>query len=139
MNDPNGRPSEIRGQIKADGTVLIVNRNGVVFTGSSQVNTRNLVAAAANITDDQFRKGLYGDNAAPTFTNAGGKVKVEAGAQITTQTPQSVTQGGGYVLLVGTEVENAGTITTPKGQTQLAAGDNFIIADMPRLPRATSV
>ena len=127
VNDPNGRPSEIRGQIKADGTVLIVNRNGVVFTGSSQVNTRNLVAAAANITDDQFRKGLYGDNAAPTFTNAGGKVKVEAGAQITTQTPQSVTQGGGYVLLVGTEVENAGTITTPKGQTQLAAGDNFII------------
>ena len=127
VNDPNGRPSEIRGQIKADGTVLIVNRNGVVFTGSSQVNTRNLVAAAANITDEQFRKGLYGDNATPTFTNAGGKVKVEAGAQITTQTPQSVTQGGGYVLLVGTEVENAGTITTPKGQTQLAAGDNFII------------
>lgn len=127
VNDPNGRPSQIRGQIKADGTVLIVNRNGVVFTGSSQVNTRNLVAAAANITDDQFRKGLYGDNATPTFTNAGGKVKVEAGAQITTQAPQSVTQGGGYVLLVGTEVENAGTITTPKGQTQLAAGDNFII------------
>lgn len=127
VNDPNGRPSEIRGQIKADGTVLIVNRNGVVFTGSSQVNTRNLVAAAANITDDQFRKGLYGANATPTFTNAGGKVKVEAGAQITTHAPQSVTQGGGYVLLVGTEVENAGTITTPKGQAQLAAGDNFII------------
>ncbi|KHK52954.1 hypothetical protein PI87_19165 [Ralstonia sp. A12] len=127
VNDPNGRPSQIRGQIKADGTVLIVNRNGVIFTGSSQVDTRNLVAAAANITDDQFRKGLYGDNATPTFTNAGGKIKVEAGAQISTRAPQSVTQGGGYVLLVGTEVENAGTINTPKGQTQLAAGDNFII------------
>lgn len=127
VNDPNGRPSQIRGQIKADGTVLIVNRNGVIFTGSSQVDTRNLVAAAANVTDDQFRKGLYGDNATPTFTNAGGKIKVEAGAQISTRAPQSVTQGGGYVLLVGTEVENAGTITTPKGQTQLAAGDNFII------------
>ena len=127
VNDPNGRPSQIRGQIKADGTVLIVNRNGVIFTGSSQVDTRNLVAAAASITDDQFRKGLYGDNATPTFTNAGGKIKVEAGAQISTRAPQSVTQGGGYVLLVGTEVENAGTINTPKGQTQLAAGDNFII------------
>ncbi|MFX5998907.1 filamentous hemagglutinin N-terminal domain-containing protein, partial [Acinetobacter baumannii] len=75
VNDPNGRPSQIRGQIKADGTVLIVNRNGVIFTGSSQVDTRNLVAAAANVTDDQFRKGLYGDNATPTFTNAGGKIK----------------------------------------------------------------
>jgi filamentous hemagglutinin family protein len=127
VNDPNGRPSQIRGQIKADGTVLIVNRNGVIFTGSSQVDTRNLVAAAANVTDDQFRKGLYGDNATPTFTNAGGKIKVEAGAQINTRAPESVTQGGGYVLLVGTEVENAGTINTPKGQTQLAAGDNFII------------
>jgi hypothetical protein len=31
------------------------------------------------------------------------------------------------VLLMGTEVDNAGSITTPKGQTELAAGDDFIL------------
>ena len=46
VNDPKARPSQIKGQIKADGTVMIVNRNGVVFDGGAQVNVRNLVAAA---------------------------------------------------------------------------------------------
>ena len=64
VNDPAGRPSQIQGQIKAPGTVLIVNRNGVVFDGASQVNVRNLVAAAGRISDEQFRdRGLYGAQA----------------------------------------------------------------------------
>ena len=41
VNDPKARPSQIQGQIKADGTVMIVNRNGVVFDGGAQVNVRN--------------------------------------------------------------------------------------------------
>ena len=130
VNDPQARPSQIQGRIKADGTVLVANRNGVVFSGTSQVNTRNLVAAAATITDDQFRaKGLYVDasGSAPTFTGAAGTVEVQAGAQIATHAPGSVTQGGGYVLLLGKEVRNAGQIATPSGQTVLAAGDSFTI------------
>ncbi|KAF1047990.1 MAG: Heme/hemopexin-binding protein [Herbaspirillum frisingense] len=130
INDPLMRPSQIQGQISGNGTVMIANRNGVVFAGSSQIDVRNLVAAAAKITDAQFRdKGLYVDTlgSAPTFTDAAGKVLVEAGAQIATRAPQSATQDGGYVLLLGTEVGNAGRITTPSGQTALAAGDSFII------------
>src|SRR3546814_17790100 len=37
------------------------------------------------------------------------------------------TQGGGYVLLLGQEVNNAGDIATSKGQTALAAGDSCVI------------
>ena len=60
VNDPKARPSVIQGQIQANGTVMIVNRNGVVFDGTSQVNVRNLVAAAARVSDAQFLdKGLY--------------------------------------------------------------------------------
>ena len=132
VNDPKARPSQIQGQIKADGTVLIANRNGIVFSGTSQTDTRNLVAAAAHISDDQFKaRGIHstraGEGYAPSFTDAQGAVKVEAGAQLTTRTPASVTQGGGYVLLMGKEVHNAGTVTTPRGQAQLAAGDFFIV------------
>ncbi|WP_460149308.1 filamentous haemagglutinin family protein [Pseudomonas sp. H1_A03] len=130
VNDPNARPSEIQGQINGAGTVMIVNRNGVVFSGTSQVNVRNLVAAAGNITDEQFtQRGIYVDSTGsqPTFTDAAGKVVVQRGALIQTHNPATSTDGGGYALLLGSEVENAGTIITAKGQTTLAAGDSFYI------------
>ncbi|QNK65733.1 filamentous haemagglutinin family protein [Variovorax sp. PAMC26660] len=58
INDPSGRPSQIAGQIKADGSVYLVNRNGIVFTGSSQVNTRTLVASSLALSDKQFNLGI---------------------------------------------------------------------------------
>ena len=148
VNDPQARPSQIQGQIQAPGTVMVVNRNGIVFSGSSQVNARNLVAAAVGMSDAQFKKGLYsdkvGESAAERYTpsfgndltgaggaaragNAVGDVRIEPGARIQTAAPASVTQGGGYVLLLGREVRNGGQISTPNGQALLAAGDTFII------------
>ncbi|AZG14834.1 filamentous haemagglutinin family protein [Cupriavidus pauculus] len=132
VNDPQARPSQIQGQISGAGTVMVLNRNGVIFSGSSQVDTGNLVAAAARMSDAQFRgNGLYSTNTgstfAPSFTDASGKLIVEAGAQLNTRAPASVTQGGGYALLLGGEVRNDGTIATPRGQAQLAAGDSFIL------------
>ncbi|UUO10728.1 filamentous hemagglutinin family protein [Alcaligenes faecalis] len=121
-------PSQIQGAIKGDGTVMVVNQNGVVFSGTSQVNVRNLVTAAAKITDQQFKEGLYGKDAnTASFTNAQGKIEIHAGARIGTHASETVNQGGGYVLLLGQEVHNAGSISTPGGQAALAAGENFII------------
>uniref|UniRef100_Q07N95 Filamentous haemagglutinin family outer membrane protein n=1 Tax=Rhodopseudomonas palustris (strain BisA53) TaxID=316055 RepID=Q07N95_RHOP5 len=47
--DATGTPSRIAGQIKADGTVLIINPNGIIFTGSSQVNVNTLIATSFDI------------------------------------------------------------------------------------------
>ncbi|WP_268801215.1 filamentous haemagglutinin family protein [Pseudomonas huanghezhanensis] len=130
INDPTARPSQIQGQITGNGTVMLVNRNGIVFSGSSQVNVRNLVAAAATITDGQFTSGgLYvnSNGTLPTFTDAAGAVLVQQGAQLDTLAPGTSTGGGGYVLLLGSQVDNAGSISTPKGQATLAAGDDFYI------------
>ncbi|WP_447774576.1 filamentous haemagglutinin family protein [Variovorax boronicumulans] len=128
VNDPQARPSQIQGRIKADGTVMVVNRNGIVFSGSSQVDTRNLVAAAAQIDDAQFQAhGVYANGNTPNFKNAQGRVEAQAGARLSTPAPGSATQGGGYVLLLGSEVHNAGEIATPGGQAMLAAGDSFTI------------
>ncbi|NMG64162.1 filamentous hemagglutinin N-terminal domain-containing protein [Azoarcus indigens] len=130
VNDPLARPSQILGRIEADGTVMIVNRNGVIFSGGSQIDVRNLVAAAARITDSQFSGGgLYvdGNGSQASFYDALGAIQVEAGAQLSTHAASSATSGGGYVLLLGAEVANAGQITTPGGQTVLAAGDSFHI------------
>ncbi len=127
-----GAPSQILGQIKAEGTVLLINPNGIIFNGSSQVNVGSLIASSASIDPAAFMStGIYstqsGSSYLPSFTNAGGKISVEAGAEITTAVPKSVTSGGGYVMLMGTEVTNSGTISTPKGQALLSAGDSFIL------------
>lgn len=130
--DASAGPSQILGSIKADGTVLVINQSGIIFGGASQINVGSLIASTAAITDAQFKaNGIYsaksGSTYTPSFTGAGGKVIVEQGAVITTSAPASVTAGGGTVLLMGTNVDNAGSITTAKGQTLLAAGDDFIL------------
>ncbi len=127
-----GAPSQILGQIKAEGTVLLINPNGIIFNGSSQINVGSLIASSASIDPAAFMStGIYstqsGSTYLPSFINAGGKISVEAGAEITTAAPKSVTSGGGYVMLMGTEVSNSGTISTPKGQALLSAGDSFIL------------
>ncbi|ATQ44563.1 filamentous hemagglutinin family protein [Caulobacter mirabilis] len=139
VTDAGADPSKILGRIKGDGSVYIINRNGVIFGGASQVNVRNLIASTANISNIQFlERGISGGTMpganpwepavpVPAFTNAGGNVIVEAGAQITTSKPSTVVEGGGFVALLGAKVENRGAIVTGRGQTILAAGDNFIL------------
>ncbi|WP_408586058.1 filamentous haemagglutinin family protein [Novosphingobium sp.] len=47
--DPNASPTTILGQIKADGTVLVLNRAGVIFGNGAQVNTHSLLASSLEI------------------------------------------------------------------------------------------
>lgn len=142
--DPSGQPSKILGSIKADGQVYVINQNGIIFGAGSQVNTRTFVASSLPINDNLVSGGLLnnkdaqflfsalsvpgGSDGTPTFTpdaplTASGKVGdviVEKGATITG--PVNADGNGGRVMLVGANVQNEGTISTPSGQTILAAG-----------------
>ncbi len=142
--DPSGKPSRILGQIKADGQVYIINQNGIIFGAGSQVNARTLVASSLPINDRLVEQGLLSNKDAqflfsslfvpggtdgtkdftpPTPLTADGKIGsviVEAGATISG--PVSADGNGGRVMLVGPNVSNEGTISTPSGQTILAAG-----------------
>lgn len=129
VNDPSGNPTQILGSIEAPGQVYVINQNGIIFGGSSQVNTHTLVASALPINETLVARGLL-NNADAQFLFSGlapaassgraGDVIVQAGAQITA--PTSAASVGGRVALVGANVTNAGTISTPDGQTILAAG-----------------
>jgi filamentous hemagglutinin family protein len=59
-------------------------------------------------------------NGTPIAASAIGGLNVEKGASISTAKPNGGT--GGRVMLVGASVQNDGTISTPDGQTILAAG-----------------
>jgi len=148
--DPSANPSLILGSIKADGQVYIINQNGIIFGGASQINVGTLVASALPINDALVSAGTLYSNADLQFTftaysQAGGTkgptdaftptaatattqdsaVIVEAGATITT--PTSSTNTGGRVVLIGPEVTNAGSISTPDGQVILAAGQEVAL------------
>lgn len=144
VNDPSGRPSQILGRIQAEGQVYVINQNGIIFGGSSQVDTHTLVASALPINDNLINRGLLNNPDAqflfsalampagnkgptPAFTppaapDSGryGDVTVQAGARI--EAPTSAANVGGRVVLVGANVTNRGLISTPDGQTILAAG-----------------
>ncbi|MDR3401065.1 MAG: filamentous hemagglutinin family protein [Chthoniobacter sp.] len=135
VNDPSGVPSQILGSIQASGQVFVVNRNGIIFGGASQVNTHALFASSLPINTSLITAGLLVNPSAqflfssssfasttaftPPATHSG-DVIVEAGASISA--PTSAAHVGGRVVLVGPNVTNSGTITTPDGQTILAAG-----------------
>lgn len=142
VNDPAARPSQILGSISAPGQVYVVNRNGIIFGGNSQVNAGALLAATADFTGGVtgfLNQGLYSaatttgalaaafGGTAGTQAAAGSSVTVTAGASITTAAPASATSGGGFVILMADQVSNAGSITTPSGQAALAAGQSFFL------------
>lgn len=137
--DPSGKPSRILGNIRADGQVYIVNQNGIIFGAGSQVNARSLVASSLPINENLIQRGLLNQTAAnPEFlfsavqtgnfvppaalTPSGnsGNIIVEEGARLFA--PPTAEGSGGRIMLIGANIENRGIISTPSGQTVLAAG-----------------
>ncbi len=143
ITDPSGNPTQILGSIEAQGQVYVINQNGIIFGGASEVNTHAMVASALPINDNLVTRGLLnnpdsqflfsanaqpaGAKGTPAYTPPAppasgkiGSVTVQAGARITS--PTSSANVGGLVALIGPTVTNNGTISTPDGQTVLAAG-----------------
>ncbi len=159
MRDPSrgATPSQILGSITAQGTVLVINQNGVLFGGTAQVNTHSLVASSLEIgrswrpensvardlsiadrNAEFLTGGLLGVGAQDesksslsTFSALAnpdgsfgstfeGAVQVAAGAKITAG-------DGGFILLTGPQVTNAGDLEAVRGQVSLASGRTTLL------------
>ncbi|MBF0461859.1 MAG: filamentous hemagglutinin N-terminal domain-containing protein [Magnetococcales bacterium] len=104
-------PSQIQGQIQANGQIFILNPSGVVFGPSSRVDAGGIVASTLSMTDADFMNGttrLQANGSTGTVLNQGRLTAKE----------------GGFVALVGGTVNNTGTIDAPGGQVALAAGSS---------------
>src|SRR5262249_11313375 len=120
-------PSQILGSVKADGTVLVINQNGIIFSGSSQINVGSLIASTLEVgsptvnvnnvpvakpisqrnTDFLQTQFLGISNNATTFSAridapSLGDVQVEKGASINTN------RTDGLILMMGHHVDNDG-------------------------------
>ncbi|WP_170292283.1 filamentous haemagglutinin family protein [Xanthomonas maliensis] len=133
VNDPSTAPSRILGSIQAPGQVYLLNRNGVLFGGSSQVNVHSLLVSSLDLFDpnralsDQtfLSRGLFGTTGQSGVVLTGqdaaasgampGDITVESGARLSSGSQ-------GYTLIAAPNVRNAGTIAAQDGQALLAAG-----------------
>lgn len=108
-------PSAIFGRITANGQVLLINPNGVLFGRSAQVDVGALTATTSNLGNADFMAGRL------NFSEPG-----KPGARVENQGRITVAEGG-FAALVGRQVANSGVITARLGKVSLAAGDAFVL------------
>ncbi len=107
--------STILGHITANGSVYLVNPNGVLFGSDAQVNVGALVASTANITNANF---MAGNDRFDQPGNASAKVENRGTIRIADR---------GIAALVGRQVSNSGFILATLGKVALAGGDAFVL------------
>ena len=105
--------SEIYGNLKADGTVFLINPQGILFGEGAQIDTGSLVASTAQVSD-RFMTG-FGDGVEAISLGLGeaSTGKIINAADIKAQ--------GGLVALHAAVVENTGSIENPQGEVVLSA------------------
>ncbi|MFI8415082.1 filamentous hemagglutinin N-terminal domain-containing protein [Serratia sp. NPDC078593] len=103
----------IRGALKANGNVFIVNPNGVLIGNSARVNVGSLVVSSLDIKDSDFQKGNL------HFTGSTkGKV-----------TNEGSIQAANSVALIGARgVTNTGVIQSTNGNINLASGSDVTLS-----------
>jgi filamentous hemagglutinin family protein len=105
-----GTPSSIYGNIRANGSVYLVNPQGVYFSPTSSVDVGSLVASTLGISSASFMGGysLFSRDSVTAGVQNDGRIQVGQ---------------GGYAALLGPQVTNNGVIAARSGTVALASGD----------------
>lgn len=111
----SNKGSLIQGRIDANGQVVLINPNGIIFTDTASVNVGALVASGLDIKQEDFLNSQFTLNA---LEGTGGQV-INSGL-LTAAT-------GGSINLLGTRVENNGLISANLGSVNLAAGKEAVL------------
>lgn len=109
-------PSAIFGRLNANGTVVLVNPNGVLFGKGARVDVGGLIATTANINDKDFLAGKY------KFDQASSK----ANAMIVNEGTISI-KDSGLAVLVAPAVRNSGVIEAKLGRVALAGAKTVTV------------
>ena len=124
-----GSPSDIYGTLSSNGMVFLINQNGILFAPGSQVNVGGLIASSLDITNNEFAMANYQSlvhnnptaNPGYYFIGANGFGSVVNNGTININAP------GGFAALLGSSVENTGSIMTKVGSVALASGNAIAV------------
>ncbi|WP_455788050.1 two-partner secretion domain-containing protein [Acidaminococcus fermentans] len=115
-----GQKSVIDGALSANGNLLLVNPNGVVFSKTATVDVGSLVASTAQL-NDPFMKSFAGSTANLNLTIGDGNTSAILNEG-------TIKAQGGLVALHAAQVENTGTISNPGGTVALAAARQLTLS-----------
>ncbi len=109
----SSNPSEIFGNLNANGQVFLINQNGILVGESGVIDTNGFVASTLDVTNDAFMAGgsmsFIGDSDAAVINL--GKVK---GID-------------GDIILIARNIENNGELSSVNGTVALAAGSEVLL------------
>ena len=140
-------PSLIQGRLTANGQVLLINQNGILFDRGAQINVQSLVASTLNVSNSLFNSGALttGGLTLPAFAggydDAGntlparpdgtppGAVIIGGFGAAAAAAPALTANSGGSIIIVAPRIDNtSGIISAPDGQVILAAGGKAYLA-----------
>ncbi|MEB0056776.1 filamentous hemagglutinin N-terminal domain-containing protein [Variovorax sp. LG9.2] len=114
-----GDPSQIYGQIRANGALWLINPSGILVGQGARIDVGSFIASTLGVSDTDFLAGRL------NFTspaNGGGAGAVRNAGTINAAS-------GGSIYLVAPKVENSGMLNAPKGEVILAAAQNVQLID----------
>jgi filamentous hemagglutinin family protein len=107
-------PTQILGQLQANGQVVLVNPKGIVVGSDGSVSASAFTASTLNISDADFMagNGRYSREGSTGEVVNKGRISVAP---------------GGYVALLGARVSNEGQIIAPQGGVALGAAETVTV------------
>ena len=133
--------SSIDGILKASGQLFLINEKGFDFGAGADVKAANFVASALGVSSSLVRDGIFAQDVnsrafylsknqlsasdATAFASTAANAQAAFDAATITISPGaniSTSVDNGFVMLIGSRIDQSGTISTPRGQTLLAAG-----------------
>jgi len=110
-----GNPTEIYGQLRAaNGGVAVINPNGIVVGAGGTIDVAGMLTLSTlDISNDDFLRG--GPDRFRGTTAAG------------VRNYGTVTSSGGDVVMMGNFLQNAGTVSAPRGVVAFGAGGDIIV------------
>jgi filamentous hemagglutinin family protein len=109
-------PSQILGKLTANGQVILLNPNGVLFGKDGSVTASAFTASTFGLSDADFMAGYYKYNRNGSTAAVVNQGTIE-------------TSAGGFVALIGATVTNEGRIIAPQGDVVLAAAESVTLPE----------
>ena len=111
----SSNPSEIYGNLNANGQVFLINPNGVLFSKTSKVDVGSLIVSTMNISDEDYLKSNY------IFQREGALGKIINEGELSAKEK-------GYIALMAPEVINDGVVQAKLGNIAIGSGEQITLS-----------
>ena len=108
-------PSLLNGRLQANGSVYLINPNGVVVGPQGRIDVGAFFASTLDISDHDFLRG--------------GDLLLRGDSRAGVENLGTINASSGDVMLIAYTTRNSGTVCAPAGTVGLAAGSEVLLTE----------